>query len=561
MDLKEHDFEELSDKEQTEIIRNAPFSEKAELITRSNNPRESMENLALEEFVLMYNQSAVELKEEIVKYADQNQLVFGADIECWERDVISKDGLIAWLDVLRNAGTNVLYKWVEHSDYEFICGALMPYVEIFKTEHLEVADDVIGDRPFFTLDQLYYICIDSEEFDVVRDLIETLFENSKQMYLQIMEGLIAENEYEVVEEAYQLRNDRMSQIGFPEKDEAMRIYKPLDQWVDLEKRQIKNDYDDSFYLAWNLPSLNLKQDFFIDTVMEFFRENSELSERFYEELVGIANKIVVIEDIDFKNEHQIRWCANRAKSITSIGLEELSRGEIPLACQLLKDHFLENFFRYGMRILHQLKNSASQVITRYGSDQRKEFIEFLGSPMQEVIKGLLKPLPVKYKQETDGINQDFTDFKSLAEVLEYRTQMESLDKIFELIEDSLGQDWKKVLATRSLKLNVRERITLTPLINTLFLRHALNGDLQFEPFQSTDIPSIVTNIFHGTRLPRKLSDECKNSFFKTFSLSAIQGAVIFGPYLNQLEEEFGYLNLNYAIDPQFLESLFLITGE
>jgi len=79
-DIRQNDnFEDYPFEKQCEIVKKSPFSEKAELILRSQFPDEIIEHIGPENFYIIARSADKEFLPELLSYADTDQLLFFTD--------------------------------------------------------------------------------------------------------------------------------------------------------------------------------------------------------------------------------------------------------------------------------------------------------------------------------------------------------------------------------------------------------------------------------------------------------------------------------------------------
>jgi len=150
-------FESLSSEEQARVFHEIPFRERADLILRATRPDYLTKTLSPEEFYLVTREMDPEERVEIVCYASMPQLFFLADIDCWKKDRISGRGFVQWLETLYNADEARLLAWFDQMDYEMIVAAFQKITQVMKPDREYATDEILQDKPFFTLDEYYHV--------------------------------------------------------------------------------------------------------------------------------------------------------------------------------------------------------------------------------------------------------------------------------------------------------------------------------------------------------------------------------------------------------------------
>jgi hypothetical protein len=148
----------------------------------------------------------------------------GLDLDCWRAEALQVPRLWEWLDALVEAGPETIGRLFGETDLEVWIVALRGVTDVA----------VLGkedDRPegWFTVDGVVYWGI-AEDFEGGRlqPLVSALFDRSQSDYWSLVYGLLFESVPECEEWALRWRTGRLADLGFPERDQAMRIYRPLE---------------------------------------------------------------------------------------------------------------------------------------------------------------------------------------------------------------------------------------------------------------------------------------------------------------------------------------------
>ncbi len=552
MNLELTHFDSLDFSKQRELIRKSPHSEKGDLILRSEKPEEIVPVLSHEDFLILLNETGKELHPDLLRHATSNQLTFATDFLCWEKDEIHKDRFLEWIDALLQADRDKLLVFLSETDIEFLISGFMKFVEVFKTEHLQMADDYIGDQPFFTLDQLYYINITGDHFESMRQAIEILFESDRALYVNLLESIIAEDESMIQEEAYQLRNNRLSEFGFPDKEEAMRIYKPIVDWASIETKEANFFGDKPIEKPQStFPILREHAPLFLDKVLTRFYQKYPHDEQLEFEFLSLTNKILSCEDLPFHHVQGIRNCLTRARKWVSLSLEELSQSKEDKALELLETQYIESFFRWSMTLLRKLRKEVEQTLHELHFQDITQFFHFLSNPWNTRLSGLFRMIPIKAKANAEMEVQEFEDFESLAEIHRFHIEIQELRDILEFL--ALHNKATGANFVNSLK-KTNTEITFLLLMATSVIHQTLYEKISFEPLEEKEIKEFIRTAFDDQKPFRKLRPTVKQHFLKILP-SPLENNHVIELLFNRLEEELGGLNLKMKLDPKYLPIL------
>ena len=566
MKIERQNYEHLDFSKQVEIISEAPLREKADLILRSQRPEEIIPSLSCEDFFLILHATGSEMQPELLVHATGEQLVFIGDFDCWHKDEIEQTGFLTLMDKLNQLSEEQLKNWLVSADFELLIACFIKGVEVIKTEHLEMIDDYIGDRPFFTLDNLYYICIEGENYDVLRRSIEILYESNKTMYMQLLEAIISESEVEITEEAFTLRNQRLAEYGFPEKDEAMRVFLPIQSWSEIEEKQgefLDQEIKKTTFPLSTYPALIDDKTLFLDQVMSVYQEKMNSDENVYIELLWLANKIIVCEEMDFRESEALLESLEKARKVVSIALEDLSHGKINDAVEILKHHWIENLHRWGVTRLHRLKQFSEELFLESRFTEKFLFMRFLGSPLNYHFKGLQLFQPMKSAADPDSAVKEYEEFESLAEVESVYRELMEIKEVLRYLSTFFKGNLESIFKEYFTTLNFEgSNLNLISLLATGLVRIYLKGEMSFDPLSEQEVRPFLETAFDNQKPLRRLTRETKEKLLTSTKAMASLNAdsVLLKTVFSRIEEEMGGLKPDSPLSLQYIPVLLTLKG-
>jgi len=159
----------------------------------------------------------------LLELATPEQRIACIDLDCWQSYELEPARVNEWIDALIEAGRPTLVHALEELDPEIWLLAFKSMVEVVVIGR----DDVPPDG-YFTEDGVCYFKAESDEaFARVREVAQTAFSEKQPRYWQLVYGMLYEFESECEEYALRWRTGRLADLGFPDIEAAMRIYRPL----------------------------------------------------------------------------------------------------------------------------------------------------------------------------------------------------------------------------------------------------------------------------------------------------------------------------------------------
>ena len=144
------------------------------------------------------------------------------------------------------------------------------------------------------------------------------------------------------------------------------------------------------------------------------RISRERMDTLYQNIAAIAHKLITMKTADLSDESALRTHIQTAFTLTSLGLEYGSKGDLDRAVQLLHKTRIVKFFQIGNTLMEKLLDRARHLL--------EHAVVLPPSPDEE------RPLGVNYTDlETEGI-QIYTqaELEFLKALLIYRTTVRTL---------------------------------------------------------------------------------------------------------------------------------------
>ncbi len=564
--MDEEEFEKLSPEEQEKIFHHTPFRERGELLLHSQNPMRLVQSLSREELYLLTREMDLEERSEVLRYANLPQLFFVSDIDCWKKDRLHAKSFLEWLETLLQSDEEKLLAWLVQMDYETVVAGFSYLIRVIKPEWEYPSDELLGDQPFFTLDERYFISVREENIETIRRAVEILFENNRGRYTMILEGILGELEYEIEEEAFQRRAIRLAERGFPDAESARRIYRPLSQeefgrfpLKNKEKETVPDGAGNGMDAPRRPPmymTLWSKERLFLDEALLLFREEAqEIREGLEEELAWLSNKVIACDGIGFASEERVRRGIERARRFVNIGLEKLSARDLDEARKILKSRWLEAVFRCAVAELFHVRERARKIIDKHWPGEDKYFIEFLGELFGSIFSGILHNIPEYFDPEVKDHADQLRDFKNLEEAGRASRAVLQIESIhgffireFASLLPAFNLEAKRGLPRRS----------LVAVLGTLFVSFTLSGRASFRSLSVSSLQNFLKKGFENRGDSRRLRAEAKEKFLRHFYSASEQELLrpLWALVFERLEEEWKDFDSSRTPDPRFITSLY-----
>lgn len=288
----------LSVEEQAEACLRVRPAERAELLMLLDEPESVIPRLPETDFLVTVRAGDVAGSGWLLASSTEEQRTAAIDIDCWQYDELRFDRLREWIDGLIDAGPETLAMALDELD---------PEVWILALRDMGAGTREPGE--------------DGDE-KRVRELLTVARAERPRMHMLLVYGVRYEDPYEIEEYARRWRVGRMADLGFPDRDQAMRAYRPL-QAAEVERidwvrsASVRGVVDGGVHLPVSAEST---------LVAEALRG---LSPAVAVDVLGyvlaVANTVAVADRVDLSDPDAIARSLEKALAGVEAGLREVTR--------------------------------------------------------------------------------------------------------------------------------------------------------------------------------------------------------------------------------------------
>jgi len=176
------------------------------------------------EFASTVRSSGIEESGWLLEFASPEQRIAALDLDCWEDSRFSPSRLFEWIDAMIEAGPETLAACFDELDPELWVLA-MKQMGDFSVLGLGVVPPGEG----ATEDGMVFYCAHSAESeDRIREILSTALYYAPAHYWRLVYGAILESTAESEWLAARWQQNRLGDLGFPAREQAMRACKPLE---------------------------------------------------------------------------------------------------------------------------------------------------------------------------------------------------------------------------------------------------------------------------------------------------------------------------------------------
>jgi hypothetical protein len=194
--------------------------ERAELLELVERPDEIVPLLPEAVFASTVLAMGIEDAGWLVQHASAEQRVAAVDLDCWKDFRFSPSRLFEWIDAMIEAGPETLVAAFDELDPELWVLAMKEMAD-FSVGVAESPDMLTGDG------LVSYSPRSADHEERLQAILGTALTCSPPHYWSFVYGAMFESRQECEHHAVRWQRGRLNDLGFPDRTEAMRAYRPL----------------------------------------------------------------------------------------------------------------------------------------------------------------------------------------------------------------------------------------------------------------------------------------------------------------------------------------------
>lgn len=350
-------------------------------------------------------------------HPEQNRTVL--DLDCWHKQNLLSSRVLEWLDDLRESGLESFLATLAVLDNELLVTAFNHHLRVHASLPIEEEEEP---KPYHEVlsNELYrleFIDPDSPWNERIQRLLAFMRQADLDAYHALMQGVMWCIQIESEEWAYRWKSGRLQDEGFPDYYDALEAYRIVDDAPDTvpehleppgrpenaEESGIVPSYAWSMTPAGSLLAQALTGQFSIDTL-----------DRLCWEMVGLCNRELVIDQVDFADATAIKASLRRVHAAVNLGLEYLCNVHSQPSDALLGAHSLRTICQTGITLVIGLRQRANRLQTHLNRTpgMRRAFPGLA----QRVVAGLLQPHAQFFAELGSPTASGYRDFLDLQDV-------------------------------------------------------------------------------------------------------------------------------------------------
>ena len=502
----------------------------------------------------------------LIELASSSQLLFFCDVEWWIGDTLDAERILHWLELLGACGDEKIIQWLSAVDPDFFVTVLHKFMRVTKPDEGTDPATIPGALPPYTIDGIYHFNFFGEDAHRILGRILFFFYHVKpDLFGRMMEGVVWEAGNETEELAIRWRDGRLRDLGIPDYEEAVAVYRYLDEnrfrQLPLKEGPLKLR-ENEVPVHYPLVVAGSEGDLLIEAVGKI--TDPETIDGISQELAHLVNRVIVADQEDLADVDAMMRAAGKVRAVLSMGLEVLTGKDANKAAEVLTERWLLYVFQVGYSQALNLTRRIHKISASGLFKTVPECVDLLDEPLKRIVEGLKKPRPLWYV----GGAEPYRFFNSIEEIKKAQKALDVVEYLFSLFFEKLKliepdpESWTR-------KKVYRVDITFSVILRTAFANAAAGRGFEYKALGKSDIVALMDNAFEnappGEDRKRRIKKDVKTdlvAYIENLDPSAGEKEkeirdIFVSDCIDFLDEELGRLDLEGNFSPRFIQGLLI----
>lgn len=477
---------ELTHRELSRQLMGLPARKRLEAVLSRPDAAEVVAAFPVQDFFFFVKEIGPDDALPILALGQVEQLVHLFDLEWWEKDRVQPAKALQWLERLAAASEEKLLAWLYHADFELLTTLFGKWLRVVVApEDVDLLEG--GEQlPKHTLDDQYFWETRYLQFeDFLRRVLSLLFEVNYGFYRELMNHLIWIPGAEIEEEAYRFTQARLEDHAIPGFYDALEIYRTVSPG-NIVLPKDASALEPAAIAAPSFALALLSGDDLLNTVLAGIQD-SRTMDTLRLELASLANKVVIADRLALDEPQALREAMAKVAAYVNLGLDLISRGNLPRAVKTLEEVFLEHLFRLANTRLLKLKGRLRTLLDRGWLSRWPAGLNCLEPAWLERAELLLQQTPRLMRAASDASAATREDYFRERRDLSQADHFLHIVSALGLLLDSLSVKPEELSEKLWQQGQIRrlEDLTLGVMVWTAAAQWRMNGAWQVEPIPVT----------------------------------------------------------------------------
>lgn len=410
-------------KKELDLLRTLQGRKKYKAILASSDSRTLVQEMPAQDLFMLVKELGVSDVPELLSMASGVQVTLCVDMDCWSGDNMDPDQALFWLQQLHQLDSEDTLRLVDEMDFDLL--VLLVKKQLRVVRGLEALDDDELEEPRMRRDQLYECEYrDPEQTKWLEALLELLFSERQSVYLHLMESVRHETDLAFEEEVFQDRIARLSDFGFIETHEALKIR----AWIDPQHFDPQDFIKDQSvftpeYSGLSLPGFVVMVAQPRDLLAEVMSHS--MNDALSQELTYLLNRAMSADQVDLGASEEVQESLEDVYNYLNIALGCLTGTDVGRAIEIFESVYLQALYQLGFSLTLALQHRARAVLQSPAGP-------YLDGPDAALIAALNQAKPRFYSGVESTVRADERAFRNYADVKAVSTELEAVESLLPL---------------------------------------------------------------------------------------------------------------------------------
>ncbi len=449
---------------------------------------------------------------EIVQLSTPEQFRTFVDLAAWQKDRVDVLEVLHWLRAARGDDDEAFIRRLQGLDLEVV---ELLYKRLTRVHDLEEDPDVNPAGVTMEMPEGRYLLeflIEGVDEAALRRLTQDLMAHNPFELSRFLESVKWEQDLELEETAFQFRQSRLQDLGFPPIDEALKVF----AWVDPDKVRVKA-----------APAGLVAGTERVDFVASMFqgldaveRQNLEGEVRF------LVNCVLVAEGAEAGDPGALRRFSEQARDTLNLGLEHLTGGDAGQAVEVVREKPLKEIFQVGFSLTLKVKRQAERLAQEPGSRFAETWLAL--NEETAALAALMARRPLKALKVPGA---EPVTFRTRRELNEVEGLLERVRQQRSIFTSLLGASPADTVARFGVGLK-----DLTPqrLFSAVVALAEVDGLLDVAPFPELKLQELVTRLFDEQNRVAVLRPSAGQRSLAVLSARLVEGTAELEPMIQRV---------------------------
>ena len=455
---------------------------------------------------------------EVVQLSTPEQFRTYLDLAAWQKDRVDPFEVLRWLTAARDESGESLVPKLRALDLELL---ELVYKKLVLVHDLEENPDANAEGVTFqTPEGKFLLELRAEGADLValRRLTEDLEAQNPFELARFIEAVRYELPTELEETAFQFRQARLQDLGFPPLDEASKLF----AWLDPAKVKVPPPRTVGL-----VPAEAPRADF-VDAA--FRGLDADERHGLEHEVRYLVNSALVADGAEPGDPPAIRRFSEQARELLNLGLEHLCGGDPAWAADVVRDQTLKRAFQVGFSLTLQLRRKTEALAQEPGS-------KFAGAWLAlddevRALEALLRRRPMKALKVPGAEPVPFRSRRELDESAALLDRVRAQRAVF---SELLGSSPAEVVARFGVKL---ADLTAQRLFAAVVARLEVGEPPGPAPFPALRLTELCARLFDGDPAAPRLSPAAGAKAVEALRARVPGGEAVVKPMVDRVLEGF-----------------------